>query len=177
MNKLYYGGSGLPIEPREVKSVCREYNIQTTDGMSLCLVLDWDGPFMQVMYVNGEVEVVDRRFMGWERPLLPNGKPDWNANRPSQTHFYKTILSNLYGPVCMACGVPVQMNEDGITDNLTIDHVIPRAENGWSSLDNLQLLCKTCNVKKSDSYIDYRLMTPSEIFWLWADRYDKRVNG
>jgi 5-methylcytosine-specific restriction endonuclease McrA len=39
---------------------------------------------------------------------------------------------------------------------LTRDHVIPLAEGGDDSVDNLQPLCARCNSKKNNKHIDYR---------------------
>lgn len=39
---------------------------------------------------------------------------------------------------------------------LTLDHVIPLAMGGGSTVENLQPLCKWCNAKKADRAIDYR---------------------
>lgn len=39
----------------------------------------------------------------------------------------------------------------GATDNLTIDHIVPRALGGSSSQGNLRLLCEPCNAEKADS--------------------------
>jgi hypothetical protein len=38
----------------------------------------------------------------------------------------------------------------GSTDNLTLDHVIPKSRGGSSNWDNLITACKTCNSKKGD---------------------------
>lgn len=38
----------------------------------------------------------------------------------------------------------------GTTNNLTIDHIIPRSKGGTSRYENLQVLCGKCNVKKAD---------------------------
>lgn len=44
-------------------------------------------------------------------------------------------------PVCAACGA----ND---TNRLEIDHIIPKARNGGNNLDNLQVLCRSCNSSK-----------------------------
>ena len=41
----------------------------------------------------------------------------------------------------------------GTVDDLQIDHIIPLRKNGNNDLANLQLLCRTCNLKKSDKAI------------------------
>jgi 5-methylcytosine-specific restriction endonuclease McrA len=42
---------------------------------------------------------------------------------------------------CAACGS---------RENLQYDYIVPTSEGGNNTLDNLQLLCKICNQKKSD---------------------------
>lgn len=60
---------------------------------------------------------------------------------------YKTLVK-LYGESCLRCGA---------VDDLTIDHVTPIALGGKSNLDNLQILCRSCNSSKSSrSSADYR---------------------
>ncbi len=41
------------------------------------------------------------------------------------------------------------------TDNLQIDHIIPLCRGGLENEDNMQVLCRTCNLKKGRS-IDLR---------------------
>jgi hypothetical protein len=48
---------------------------------------------------------------------------------------------------CAACG---------IVDNLQLDHILPVTLGGDSSPENLQLLCKSCNLKKGELTTDYR---------------------
>lgn len=42
----------------------------------------------------------------------------------------------------------------GSTENLHIDHIIPVSRGGREDEDNMQVLCRTCNLKKHNS-IDY----------------------
>lgn len=48
---------------------------------------------------------------------------------------------NKYNHTCVYCGS---------TDKLEIDHIIAVSKNGLSELSNLQVLCKSCNIKKSN---------------------------
>ncbi len=50
---------------------------------------------------------------------------------------------------CQSCG-----KQHGETD-LTIDHIIPLARGGSNDISNLQVLCFSCNRKKTDQ-IDNR---------------------
>lgn len=45
-------------------------------------------------------------------------------------------------------GGTVQCTVCGATENITIDHIIPRSRNGTDAKVNLQLLCSTCNASK-----------------------------
>jgi hypothetical protein len=60
-----------------------------------------------------------------------------------------TIRNRTYdrcGRVCVCCGA---------LDNLEVDHKMPVSKGGNSVDDNLQILCKRCNVKKFNNYIDF----------------------
>lgn len=43
---------------------------------------------------------------------------------------------------CLKCGT---------TENLTVDHIVPKFRGGLDGTDNLQTLCKSCNMKKGAS--------------------------
>lgn len=51
----------------------------------------------------------------------------------------KNNLISLYGNQCMQCGK---------TNNLQVDHIYPLCKGGTNHESNLQLLCKTCNLRK-----------------------------
>jgi len=60
-----------------------------------------------------------------------------------------TIRNRTYdrcGRVCACCGA---------VENLEVDHKMPISKGGNSIDDNLQILCKRCNVKKFNNYIDF----------------------
>lgn len=56
-------------------------------------------------------------------------------------------LCEKYGNRCLACG------RDG---KLTVDHVVPVAAGGKSTIENIQPLCFRCNRQKGVRVIDYR---------------------
>jgi hypothetical protein len=51
---------------------------------------------------------------------------------------------------CLACGS---------TKNLTIDHILPRANGGANVLENYQTMCQPCNSIKNDTYVDFLVMS------------------
>lgn len=54
---------------------------------------------------------------------------------------------------CVICAIT---NEDHLIDygtNLHVDHIIPITKNGTNDIDNLQLLCRKCNVSKGNKLI------------------------
>ena len=57
-------------------------------------------------------------------------------------------LCHKYGNKCLCCGS---------CERLTKDHVVPVSRGGVNTIDNLQLLCKSCNSKKNNrKSADYR---------------------
>lgn len=62
---------------------------------------------------------------------------------------------NRDGRICAKCGT-----DEG---EMHIDHIIPRKVGGDHSMDNLQVLCKSCNLRKgakSDAVFLGRTATP-----------------
>jgi 5-methylcytosine-specific restriction endonuclease McrA len=58
-------------------------------------------------------------------------------------------LLNRYEHKCLCCG------EKNIV--LSIDHVIPISKGGINSIENIQPLCSSCNSRKGNKTIDYRI--------------------
>ncbi|PHE94706.1 hypothetical protein COF76_23130 [Bacillus wiedmannii] len=66
---------------------------------------------------------------------------------PSQ----RTELLNKDNWTCQCCGIKVHDRRTGdwnTHDKAHIDHLIPLTKGGDSTPDNLQVLCRTCNIKK-----------------------------
>jgi len=45
---------------------------------------------------------------------------------------------------------------DGLDDKLSVDHVVPLSKGGGNTIENIQPLCLTCNLRKGTKVIDYR---------------------
>ena len=66
------------------------------------------------------------------------------------------------GQICQSCHEPVPDNE------VEFDHVIPFARGGTSTADNLRLVHRKCNRKKSDSLGE--ILAPDPLLHLWELR-------
>lgn len=53
-----------------------------------------------------------------------------------------------HGMVCALCGKPIESENE-----LTVDHIIPRAMGGSTTYENCQLSHKACNFRKGNKYI------------------------
>jgi 5-methylcytosine-specific restriction protein A len=78
-------------------------------------------------------QVSERYVAAWEGSThSPTNTQAWRILR-------KKIIQRDDG-ICQRCGT------QGATD---VDHIVPRAEGGTDSEENLQLLCKPCHASKS----------------------------
>lgn len=67
-----------------------------------------------------------------------------NRSKRSQIKNYRSIFKKLmikYKFQCVHCNCK---------ENLTIDHIIPVSKGGKDDIENLQILCKSCNSKKDN---------------------------
>ena len=66
----------------------------------------------------------------------------------------KEILIEVYGFKCMKPDCPKSKEDSPV---IHLDHIIPISKGGLHMIDNLQLLCRFCNISKRDrDTIDYR---------------------
>lgn len=66
------------------------------------------------------------------------------GDQPKRPPIPREIVDAVYrrdGGRCVYCGS---------TENLQLDHIIPFSKGGATTLENLQLLCQPCNLKKSN---------------------------
>lgn len=57
--------------------------------------------------------------------------------------LYRIAIDNFVYPECPHCRKAIKTQED-----LTIDHIVPRAKGGTDNIENLQPMHKTCNSNK-----------------------------
>jgi len=76
-----------------------------------------------------------------ERQLLQRHRKEWRKQLAAA------------GQYCANCGAH---------EGLVLDHVLPIARGGRSTLENLQLLCAECNRLKGKLVIDCRRLAPPE---------------
>jgi 5-methylcytosine-specific restriction endonuclease McrA len=68
---------------------------------------------------------------------------------------YELLLKKYGSNKCNICG-RLPSAEIGHKSFITIDHIIPKSKGGKSHISNYQFLCKECNNKKADKFIDWR---------------------
>jgi len=66
-------------------------------------------------------------------------------NRKTISEELRNKVYKKYNFKCVKCGS---------TENLEIDHLVPFSLGGRTELENLQLLCKKCNLKKGKKWQD-----------------------
>ncbi len=96
-------------------------------------------------------------------PSRRDSAPSWAAppqikrrERATLRRHYREWYSKLAAATSLRCA------NCGGEENLVLDHVIPLARGGLSTIDNLQLLCAECNRLKGKLMIDCRDFSPPE---------------
>ena len=95
-------------------------------------------------------EDVACRIFGHTCPVffLQSGASETKEYRIEGRYIPRKIMLKVVrrdGQICQSCRINVP------DDQIEFDHIIPVAKGGPTSVDNLRVLCSTCNRKKSDS--------------------------
>lgn len=67
--------------------------------------------------------------------------------------YIRQHLIAKHGMVCALCGKPIESENE-----LTVDHIIPRAMGGATTYENCQLAHRDCNFRKGNKYIDHGIV-------------------
>lgn len=99
----------------------------------------------------GEVEGIQNflQDIGWIPSMEPplDAPPSSDPIQKRRQEFQKNRVALIFkiaardGAQCAHCGEE---------DNLSIDHIRPISKGGSDDLDNLQILCRSCNSRKGD---------------------------
>jgi 5-methylcytosine-specific restriction endonuclease McrA len=84
------------------------------------------------------VRSLSKESLEWFYARSPIGDP---SNRRYIPPRVRKAVSEKYNFTCVYCGSK---------EKLEIDHIIPLCSKGTNEADNLQVLCKACNISKSD---------------------------
>ena len=119
-------------------------------------VLEKDGDLVSLTTGRLTLEQRSELLMTCEKKLreflLERGEDFW----ATQYEADPVPLSSRYealkraGKRCELCGVAD--GDDGYKERLPlhVDHIVPRSKGGGNALDNLQVLCRACNLGKSN---------------------------
>lgn len=94
---------------------------------------------------------------GREADFRRNLKRRSNINNVEFTSLERKEILERDNWTCQCCGIKVHDRKSGnwnTNDKAEIDHIIPISKGGNSELNNLQVLCRTCNRSKFNS-MDY----------------------
>ena len=82
--------------------------------------------------------VIEKRFDDYG---FPEYKPEPSKPSNRRAISKKKLISVMQksNSVCCACGCK---------DDLHVDHIVPLSRGGTNELDNLQMLCSSCNLSK-----------------------------
>ena len=63
----------------------------------------------------------------------------------------RKYLFDKCGGICPSCGKKMTLNNpNAYRSYMTIDHIVPVSRGGTNNIENLQAMCRTCNMRKSD---------------------------
>lgn len=141
--ELFCGGDGTLAEFDRLTWLSWDEDISEED----CLLFEASlrkETFWSIHYLYGFEEIRDiercvarnRRYLAIEASA--KARRVWACQYTSKRSVREAIFTR-DGPNCKLCGTIV---------DLTLDHIIPVSKGGEDCLENLQVLCQSCNSKK-----------------------------
>ena len=89
------------------------------------------------------------------------GTTTWlNLRRKTLWTAQRTGITN-----CRYCGTELDYRQSLQPNSAEPDHIIPHANGGTDTADNLQVICRTCNIKKSNRGIKPRTELRTSRSW------------
>lgn len=83
--------------------------------------------------------IIDTLVRLWKRQLVLYKEQNTHGEIPQ--HIKNAVFQRDRG-MCVQCGY--------FGEYIEYDHILPRSKGGANTVDNLQLLCRGCNLKKGD---------------------------
>ncbi|GGJ43176.1 ribonuclease H1 domain-containing protein [Deinococcus roseus] len=114
----------------------------------------WSETETQVLFISSNLHRSFPTFLGAEKFLQRNGTRVEKCGREG-------IITGKSDGKCWYCGIHLtdDLEDFGLGE---LEHQLPKAGGGGSTLDNLVLSCRACNQQKSDSTVEgFR----SKIIW------------
>lgn len=96
-----------------------------------------------------EMDCKNSRF---KKDLYSLRRNEFNKKSPQ----LKILLIERDGHKCNTCNAEL---------HLTIDHIIPLSRGGSDNIENLQLLCRSCNSQKNNKRLSYEPIPQEKIKW------------
>jgi hypothetical protein len=112
-------------------------NNHNSDGLASCCSLCHNNQQSRYYHSNPEAQVARVR------------KRDRKLDRALTALEIKHIFTK-YNYKCHYCGYDNENHNIDYGENLHLDHIMPLSKGGLTVVDNIQLLCRTCNCKKSN---------------------------
>lgn len=93
-------------------------------------------------------------YGGYVKRTLEDAFSHWNFPRPPEPDYGQGDGKRNRAPISRTKVIAVMKNSDsrcvncGSDGDLQIDHIIPHSRGGTNDIDNLQMLCRDCNLSK-----------------------------